>query len=133
MCSPHTVRAREQHSPCPAQAMPCLLRRKPIAGKILPLPTEPSCRAGHCSNRILNWDADRVLTRGVRSDQLFDRLHARIDQILRAAAEVEEAGGSVEVDAEVAVERGVDLFEGDGAVGRFAAVAGGCADRLTGL
>src|SRR5947209_7583713 len=51
--------------------------------------------------------------------QLAQRLGIAFDQVLRSAIEVGDRG-RVDVDAEVAVERGIELAERDGARDRFA-------------
>src|SRR5688572_439225 len=64
-------------------------------------------------------------------NHFLQRLGAFVDEILRAAAEVEFADGA-QVEAEVVIERGPDFLEADGPADRVLAQAVGRADDLTG-
>src|SRR6185312_9929124 len=61
--------------------------------------------------------------------QFLQRLGVVVDEVLRPAGQVGD-GGLAAVDAEVVVEGGEDLAEGDGALGAFAGLPVGCADDL---
>src|SRR6187431_2805258 len=64
-------------------------------------------------------------------DHFLERLDTLVDEVLRAAAEVELADGA-EVEAQVVVESGPDFLETDWAIDRVFAQAVGRADDLTG-